>query len=69
MANVIHGMVHKGVIKPNDVLDENEEVLIIRVKKPIKSKVDMIRKRSKEKLDHSFVEEIIESTESGEGID
>ncbi|VVB55427.1 Uncharacterised protein [uncultured archaeon] len=69
MANVIHGMVHKGVIKPKDALDENEEVLIIRVKKPIKSKVDMITKRKKELLDHSFVEEIIESTESGEGID
>ncbi len=69
MAKIIHGTVHKGIIKPGDMLEENEEVLIIRVQKPKKSKIDMITEKRREMLDHSFVEEIIESTESGEGID
>lgn len=69
MTKVIHGTVHKGMIEPGDVLEENEEVLIIRVHKPKKSKIDIIAKKPKDMLDHSFVEEIIESTESGEGID
>ena len=69
MTKVIHGTVHKGMIKPVDMLEENEEVLIIRVKKPKKSTIDMIAEKPREMLNHSFVEEIIESTESGEGID
>ncbi len=69
MTKVIHGTVHEGMIKPGDVLEENEEVLIIRIQKPKKSKIDMIAKKPKEMLNHSFVEEIIESAESGEGID
>ncbi len=69
MTKVIHGTVHKGMIKPADRLEENEEVLIIRVQKPKKSKIDLIAKKPRETLNHSFVEEIIESTESGEGID
>lgn len=69
MTKVIHGTVHKGMIKPGDVLEENEEVLIIRVQKPKRSKIDMISKKPREMLNHRFVEEIIESTESGEGID
>lgn len=69
MTEVIHGTVHRGMIKPGDVLEENEEVLIIRVQKPRKSKIDIISKKPREMLNHSFVEEIIESTESGEGID
>ncbi len=69
MTKVIHGMVHKGMINPVDMLDENEEVLIIRVQKTKKSKIDMIAKKPRKTLNHSFVEEIIESTESGEGID
>jgi hypothetical protein len=69
MAKIIHGTVHKGIIKPGDVLEENEEVLIIRVQKPKKSIVDTITKKRRKTLDHNFVEEIIESTKSGEGID
>jgi hypothetical protein len=69
MTEVIHGTVHKGMIKPGEMLEENEEVFIIRVQKPKKSKIDMIAKKPREKSNHSFVEEIIESTESGEGID
>jgi len=69
MTKVIHGTVHKGMITHGNMLEENEEVLIIRVQKPKKSKIDMIAKKSREMLNHSFVEEIIESTESGEGID
>ena len=69
MTKVVHGTVHKGMIKPGDELEENEEVLIIRVQKPKKSIIDMIGKKPREMLNHSFVEEIIESTESGEGID
>lgn len=69
MTQVIHGTVHKGIIKPGDMLEENEEVFIIRVQKPKKSKIDMINKKPREMLNHSFIEEIIESTESGEGID
>lgn len=69
MTKVVHGTVHKGMIKPVDMLEENEEVLIIRVQKPKKSTIDMIVKKPREMLNHSFVEEIIESTESGEGID
>lgn len=69
MTKVIHGTVHKGMIKPGEMLEEKEEVLIIRVQKPKKSKIDIISKKPREMLNHSFVEEIIESTESGEGID
>ncbi len=69
MTKVVHGTVHKGMIKPVDMLEENEEVLIIRVQKPKKSTIDMIAKKPREMLNHSSVEEIIESTESGEGID
>jgi len=69
MVKIIHGIVHKGMINPGDELEENEEVLIIRVLKPGKSKIDMISDKRREILEHSFVEEIIESTESGEGID
>jgi hypothetical protein len=69
MANVIHATVHKGIIKAGDILEENEEVLIIRVQKSNKSIVDTIMKKSRRKLDHKFIEEIIESSESGEGID
>ncbi len=69
MTKVIHGTVHKGMIKLGDMLEENEEVLIIRVQKPKKSKIDLIAKKPRETLNHSFVEEIIESTEFGEGID
>jgi len=69
MAKLIHGTVHKGMIKPGNMLEENEEVLIIRVQRPKKSKIDIIAKKPRETLNHSFVEEIIESTESGEGID
>ena len=69
MAEVIHGTVHQGKIKPGEELDDNEEVLIIRIQKPKKSKIDKIAKKPRKTLNHSFVEEIIESTESGEGID
>lgn len=69
MTKVVHGTVHKGMIKPVDMLEENEEVLIIRVQKAKKSTIDMIGKKPREMLNHSFIEEIIESTESGEGID
>ncbi|MCX9011083.1 MAG: hypothetical protein OIN66_08170 [Candidatus Methanoperedens sp.] len=69
MTKVIHGTVHKGMIKPGDMLEENEEVLIIRVQRPKRSKIDMIAKKPRETLNHNFIEEIIESTEYGEGID
>jgi hypothetical protein len=45
MTKLIHGTVHKGMIKPGDMLEENEEVLIIRVQKPKKSKIDIIAKK------------------------
>jgi len=69
MTQVLQGIVHKGIIKTKGMLEENEGVLIIRVSKPKISKVDKIVASLKEFQDHSFVEEIIEATEHGEGIE
>lgn len=44
-------------------------VLIIRVSKPKMSKIEKIAGNVKEFKNHAFVEEIIEDTEHGEGID
>ncbi|MDI6655623.1 MAG: hypothetical protein QME59_07055 [Candidatus Hydrothermarchaeota archaeon] len=69
MPEVIRGVVRQGIIKPEAALKEEEEVLILRVEKPKTSKVDRLAKKFGELQDHSLIEEIIESTESGEGID
>lgn len=69
MPEVIRGVVRRGIIKPETTLKEEEEVLILRVEKPKTSKVDRLAKKFGELQDHSLIEEIIESTESGEGID
>ncbi|MDO8727298.1 MAG: hypothetical protein Q7J35_14605 [Candidatus Methanoperedens sp.] len=69
MNQVLQGIVHKGIIKTKGMFEENEKVLIIRVSKSKISKVDKIAGNLKEFQDHSFVEEIIEATKHGEGID
>jgi hypothetical protein len=69
MTQVLQGTVHKGIIKTKGMLEENEGVLIIRVSKPKMSKIEKIARNVKEFQNHAFVEEIIEATEHGEGID
>lgn len=69
MTQVLQGIVHKGIIKTKGILEENEGVLIIRVSRPRISKIDKITEKVKEFQNHAFVEEIIEATEHGEGID
>jgi len=69
MPEIVRGVVRRGIIKPEVALKEEEEVLILRVKKPKTSKVDKLAEKFGELQDHSLIEEIIESTESGEGID
>jgi len=72
MSKAVPGKYENGSIRLLDQVGwpENQDVLVIPRTKPGKSVVDRIaRKKKAAPKDDELIEEIIEHTESGEGID